>query len=67
MRRLFSARQKKILAFVAGGKCKSCGISLDKSFHADHIKPFSKGGETTTSNGQALCQRCNLSKGSSLI
>ncbi|RKY53653.1 MAG: HNH endonuclease, partial [Candidatus Neomarinimicrobiota bacterium] len=30
---------------------------------ADHIIPWSKGGETTVENGQALCQRCNGSKG----
>ncbi len=42
----------------------NCNKSLDKSFHADHVFAFSKGGETTTSNGQALCATCNLKKGS---
>ena len=48
---------------VSGNKCKICGKNLDKSFHGDHIKPFSKGGETLLPNGQALCQNCNLKKG----
>jgi hypothetical protein len=32
------------------------------NFHADHIKPHSRGGETKWQNGQALCIQCNLSK-----
>jgi 5-methylcytosine-specific restriction endonuclease McrA len=64
MRRLFTKRQKRILAWIAGGQCMNCNKSLAKSFHADHVFAFSKGGETTTSNGQALCATCNLKKGS---
>ena len=41
-----------------------CGKKLEPNFHADHIWPFSKGGKTLTSNGQALCPRCNTEKGS---
>jgi 5-methylcytosine-specific restriction endonuclease McrA len=36
---------------------------LEKDFHADHIKPYSKRGLTTLKNGQAVCPKCNLSKG----
>ena len=43
-----------------------CGEPLDPSFHADHIFPYSKGGLTVTSNGQALCPTCNLKKGSTV-
>lgn len=39
-------------------------MRLRPRFHADHIQPFSKGGPTITDNGQALCQTCNLKKGS---
>jgi 5-methylcytosine-specific restriction endonuclease McrA len=42
----------------------NCNKSLANSFHADHVFAFSKGGETTTINGQALCATCNLKKGS---
>ena len=31
--------------------------------HADHIKPYAHGGETTLKNAQCLCQSCNLKKG----
>lgn len=40
-----------------------CGTRLAMSFHADHVVPFVKSGATITMNGQALCARCNLSKG----
>ena len=31
--------------------------------HADHIKPWCKGGKTELSNGQMLCHDCNWTKG----
>jgi superfamily II DNA or RNA helicase len=64
MRRSFSLRQRLILLLLSGGRCAQCGTRLSTSFHADHRRPFSKRGATVTLNGQALCQRCNLSKGS---
>lgn len=63
MRRAFSRRQRSILAWVAGGRCMKCGTPLGGDFHADHVRAFSKGGTTTTNNGQALCKACNLQKG----
>jgi superfamily II DNA or RNA helicase len=39
-----------------------CGGKLLDDWHADHIIPYSKGGQTTIQNGQALCKKCNLSK-----
>ncbi len=63
MKRWFSKRQRQILFLVAGGKCQFCGRVLSSDFHADHIRPYSKGGRTITLNGQALCPKCNLSKG----
>lgn len=64
MKRLFSRRQRRLLAWVSGGACQSCGSRLQTDFHADHILAFSKGGQTITENGQALCPACNLKKGS---
>ena len=63
MNRCFSQRQRRILAWVAGGHCRVCGVKLSREFHADHKVAFSKGGATTTQNGQALCPPCNLQKG----
>tara|TARA_A100001011_G_C14218853_1_gene803340 strand:- start:51 stop:1355 length:1305 start_codon:yes stop_codon:yes gene_type:complete len=42
-----------------------CNPELDwetGNFHADHIVPHSRGGETKWQNGQALCIQCNLLK-----
>lgn len=48
-------------------KCCMCGASpaIDPTvvLHIDHIKPWSKGGETTIENLQTLCSKCNLGKG----
>jgi len=65
-RRKFSVRQRRILLWLAAGKCQLCGSKLGRDFHADHIKPYSKCGNTIISNGQALCGPCNLKKGAYL-
>ncbi len=47
-----------------GNKCRLCGIILTgKNIHFDHIKPWSKGGETVLENLQILCEHHNLAKG----
>ena len=47
-------------------KCCSCGASPAKDpsveLHVDHIKPWSKGGETFLDNLRTLCSKCNLGK-----
>ncbi len=63
MKRLFSKRQKMILALRAGGSCERFGSSLQRGFHGDHVRPFALGGATTLNNGQALCPACNVKKG----
>lgn len=63
MRRSFNPLEKFILADRSNWKCSICGCDLPKDWHADHIKPVSKGGRTWLSNGQALCPQCNLKKG----
>lgn len=46
-----------------GGKCADCGRSFKfEEMHADHKKPWSKGGLTEYDNLQMLCKDCNLSK-----
>lgn len=62
-RRNFNQRQRKTLRLLSGNQCSICGAVLQNDFHADHIKPFSKGGKTILRNGQALCPKCNLEKG----
>lgn len=67
MRRLFSLRQRFILALIAGGRCAICGERLGSMFHSDHIVPFSKSGKTILVNGQAVCAACNLKKGATAM
>lgn len=47
-------------------KCQICGRSPSTTpnltLHVDHIKPWSKGGETLIENLQTLCSDCNLGK-----
>lgn len=51
--------------------CQSCGVSIHEEKHLlleiDHIKPLSKGGETTEDNLQTLCWKCNRSKGAKIL
>ena len=62
MRRFFNGYEKKKLFLQAGGRCRNCNTLLQKGWHADHVIPFSLGGQTDIKNGQALCSKCNLSK-----
>ena len=45
--------------------CQKCGASVKDGvkLQIDHIIPISKGGKTTLSNLQTLCDRCNIGKG----
>jgi len=43
-------------------KCNGEKVTWD-SWHCDHKKAWSKGGQTTVENGQVACPECNLSKG----
>jgi 5-methylcytosine-specific restriction endonuclease McrA len=45
------------------GKCAICQCDVGVGYHVDHVIPFSKGGETSLENSQALCPACNLKKG----
>lgn len=65
--RFFNKRQKQFLYTKAGGVCTICGIELTKGWHADHVVPWSKNGNTEIDNGQALCPKCNLIKNDKMI
>lgn len=67
MARRFSASQRVALYLMARGQCSNCGASLEPGWHGDHVIPFCQVHVTDVSNGQALCPRCNLTKGSKLM
>ena len=67
MGRFFSKSQKVDLYLAAGGKCMICRATLPKSWHADHVRPWVKGGVTDVLNGAALCPQCNQRKGDSML
>lgn len=61
--RRFKGSDRVALYIAADGKCEDCGTDLEPGWHADHVKPHSRGGPTDVINGQALCPPCNLKKG----
>jgi hypothetical protein len=63
-KRLPSERLKVQVLMRDGNKCRLCGITLTgDNIHFDHIKPWSKSGETVLENLQILCVKHNLAKG----
>lgn len=64
MRRTYNDSERWLLYEQSSGKCQMCSKELWGVFEVDHIKPFSKGGETTLDNAQVLCVECNRRKGS---
>lgn len=64
-RRAFTEEQRVAIYCKNNGICQICGIKVEwENFHADHIISHICGGKTTVENGQTLCTKCNLSKGS---
>lgn len=61
--RRFGIRERSVLFLASGGRCSVCGRDLGPSWHADHVIPWARGGETDVINGRALCPTCNLKKG----
>lgn len=62
-RRAFNSAERVALFLAADGRCAGCGRELAPSWHGDHVQPWSGGGPTDVTNGQALCPECNLKKG----
>ena len=62
-RRTFNTEERTVLLILADGRCQICGDMLGDDWEPDHIVPFSKGGLTDVTNGQALCRSCNRKKG----
>lgn len=62
-RRYFSGSERTALYLAADGRCENCGAELEPGWHADHVQPHSRDGDTDVINGQALCPKCNQEKG----
>lgn len=63
-KRIPSERLKVQVLMRDGNTCRLCGIKVTgDNIHFDHIKPWSKGGETVLENLQVLCAEHNLAKG----
>jgi hypothetical protein len=59
----FSSEERLALYFLSDKKCQICSKEIKdlEDMHADHRKQWSHGGETSLSNGRALCESCNTS------
>lgn len=63
-KRNISNRLKVQVLMRDGNKCRLCGVIVTgENIHYDHIKAWSKGGETVLENLQVLCAEHNLAKG----
>jgi len=60
-------RQRFTVFMRDGFRCQACGRSPithpGTILHADHVKPWSRGGMTSIENLRTLCDQCNLGKG----
>jgi len=65
-RRVFTEEERHVIWLKSNRRCSICGQHLSSidEMEADHVEAWSKGGETTLANAQALCISCNRSKGS---
>ena len=61
--RAFTDNQKREAFEKQKGICPKCAMPFALSqMEADHIKPWSKGGKSTSDNCQMLCKDCNRRK-----
>lgn len=61
--RAFTLKQKREIYEKQNWICAKCGEHFEfEEMEADHIKPWSEGGKTTTENCQILCKMCNRKK-----
>ena len=62
-RRHFNTNEREALFILSGGHCVICRNPLTDDWEPDHIVPWSAGGLTDVTNGQAVCRACNRKKG----
>jgi HNH endonuclease len=57
-------RLRALVLMRDGAKCRLCGAGPSNGIrlHVDHVKPWSRGGETVLENLQILCNVCNIGK-----
>lgn len=57
-------RLRALVLMRDGARCQLCGATPQDGarLHVDHVKPWSKGGETVIENLQILCEPCNIGK-----
>lgn len=57
-------RLRALVLMRDGARCRLCGAVPGEGvrLHVDHVKPWSKGGETILENLQVLCSVCNIGK-----
>lgn len=61
-RRKFNKNERDAIFMAADGKSEISGNPLPSDWHADHEKPWSKGGATDVGNGQASLPEENAAK-----
>lgn len=70
-RQLMTPRLRESILARDKYTCKFCGVSKEKEAHLlleiDHIMPITKGGVTIETNLQALCWKCNRTKGAKIL
>lgn len=63
---MYVPRRVKLLNYLGHKlECACCGTRKYLTF--DHIKPLSKGGNDSNTNGQILCSSCNELKAARII
>ncbi len=57
-------RLRALVLMRDSARCRLCGANPSSGaiLHVDHIRPWSKGGETVLENLQILCEPCNIGK-----
>lgn len=65
--RLFKGEARRAVMTRAGGRCEGSsflvwGRCSDDATQVDHVYPWSRGGPTVPTNGQALCRAHNRNK-----